>query len=396
MDPMLGTTVPADVSVCRVRTVPARLTRAIGLGSLAVRALPYLWHAGNRLLANGNRLRQTPFDLVYFSTTQFPVMILGPAWKRKFHVPYVVDFQDPWLSDYYERSGTAPPGGKVRHSLSRKLAANLEPRVMRDVSEVISVSPAYVKTLTERYPQLDPDQFTVLPFGAPKRDFEMLQSLGVMQQVFDRSDGKQHWVYVGAAGKIMAPALRLLFSAMQRLRDAAPAEWQKLRLHFVGTSYAPVGRAEKTVEPIAQEFGIAHLVEERTERVGYFEALQTLVAADGLLVIGSDSPAYTPSKIYPYVLARRPLLAVLHRDSPAAEMLRRCRAGHVVAFTREDGRSSGPLRSAVEALEQTRRDIESGNVPDVDWQEFSQYTAREMTRKQCEVFDRAVGDVVKR
>ncbi|NJM63821.1 MAG: hypothetical protein HC849_32625, partial [Oscillatoriales cyanobacterium RU_3_3] len=39
--------------------------------------------------------------LVFFSTTIFPVMLLGKRWWQKFGVPYVLDFQDPWRSDYH-------------------------------------------------------------------------------------------------------------------------------------------------------------------------------------------------------------------------------------------------------------------------------------------------------
>jgi len=382
VDSLLEETIPSEINVCRTGAVAHGFTRRIGLGNLALRSLPYLWRAGNRLLS------QEQFDLVFFSTTQFPVMILGPKWKRRFGVPYVVDFQDPWLDDYYERTGTSPPGGKVRHRLSGFLAKQLEPRVMRDTSQVLAVSPAYIETFRTRYPHLREDQFTALPFGAPERDFEFLATASVQQRVFDKTDGKRHLVYVGRAGPDMRSALGLLFSALAQSIRCRSDAWHNVRLHFIGTSYAPLGRAEKTVEPIAHEFGVGHLVEERTDRIGYFEALQALVEADGLLVIGSDSASYTPSKIYPYVLARRPLLAILHEKSPAAEILLRCRAGHLVPFP-EDG-SGAALQRAVDALKATWWDIESETAPDVDWQEFSQYTAREMTRKQCQVFDRAV------
>lgn len=408
LDPLLDATVPGGVEVHRVPTVPAAITRLAGLGNLAMRSLPYLWRAGNKLLRRaecgvrsgeseiGNpksEIENRRFDLVFFSTTQFPVMILGATWKRKFGVPYVVDFQDPWLDDYYKRTGITPPGGKARHTLSRTLAAQLEPRVMRNVSQVISVSPAYVEILHARYPQLRADQFTVLPFGAPERDFELLPKLQLKHSLFDAADGNQHWLYVGRAGNDMAAAFRLLFSTMAELRRTKPREWKDLRLHFVGTSYAPVGRAVKTVEPIVVECGIGDLVREQTARVPYFEALQALTEADALLVTGSDSPSYTASKLYPYMLANRPMLSVLHEQSPAVEILRRCNAGEVVTFhpARPEA-ARGQMSGALLALLQ--RTAEGGQKSEdsqqINRSEFNQYTAREMTRKMCAVFDRAV------
>ncbi|MFS6828152.1 hypothetical protein [Cyanobium sp. ATX-6F1] len=47
-------------------------------------------------------------------------------------------------------------------------------------------------------------------------------------------------------------------------------------------------------------------MEERTDRLPLSLTLASLRAADALLVIGSDDPAYTASKLIPYLLARRP------------------------------------------------------------------------------------------
>jgi glycosyl transferase family 4 len=380
-DPLLERTVPKDTEIVRTGALPTRLTRKIGLGSLALRALPYLWGAGNKLL------KRECFDLVYFSTTMFPVMILGPIWKKKFGLPYVVDFQDPWLDDYYERTKLCPPGGRLKHNFSRWIARWLEPKVMKDVSEVISVSPAYVVTLLERYPCLRREQFTVLPFGAPERDFEMLPSLGVIQTVFDRADGKQHWVYVGAAGPMMAVSLRLLFSALRTAREAEPKKWRDLQLHFVGTSYAPAGRGTKSAEPIAAEYGVADLVEERVERIPYFEALQTLTESDALLVIGSDSPGHSASKLYPYMLTQKPLLAIVHEQSPAVEILHGGGSTSIVTF--QPGLLGERVASQMQiALARLRQQSTDHTPLPIDRGEFEQHTAREMTRRQCVVFDR--------
>jgi hypothetical protein len=60
-------------------------------------------------------------------------MALGPRWKRQFGVPYVLDFQDPWLSDYYdEHPSVRPPGGRLKYGFSRWLAGRMEPAAVRE------------------------------------------------------------------------------------------------------------------------------------------------------------------------------------------------------------------------------------------------------------------------
>src|SRR4051812_41304416 len=207
-DILLEQVMPADLRITRTGALPVKQTRKIGLGSLGLRCLPYMLAAGSRIIA------REKIDLVFFSTTMFPVMALARSWLRRFGIPYVLDFQDPWLSDYYSRpNAPPPPGNRFKYGFAQTLARILEPYTMRKISHAISVSPAYPLTLMERYRWLREDQFTVLPFGAAEQDFERLPSLNVKQEIFNPGDGKRHLVYVGRGGGDMVKALRILFSA---------------------------------------------------------------------------------------------------------------------------------------------------------------------------------------
>src|SRR3954462_863729 len=95
-DPFLELSVPINIVVHRIAALPKKWTSKLGLGSIALRSLPFYQIEVNRIL------RHKPFDLIYFSTTQFPVCILGNYWKKKFNTPYVIDVQDPWHSEYYQ------------------------------------------------------------------------------------------------------------------------------------------------------------------------------------------------------------------------------------------------------------------------------------------------------
>jgi hypothetical protein len=187
----------------------------------------------------------------------------------------------------------------------------------------------------------------------------------------------------------MENGVRLLLSAFAKLRRHDPSKWENVQLHFIGTSYASSGRAEKTVEPLAAEYGLSDVVHERTDRVGYFEALRILCDSDGILVIGSDSPSYTPSKLYPCMMARRPMLSIMHEQSPAVPVLRACRAGIITTF-RPGVVEHESVSDMLSVLDRFRRDSERQVLPDIDWERFRPYTAREMTRRQCAVFDRAL------
>ena len=58
------------------------------------------------------------------------------------------------------------------------------------------------------------------------------------------------------------------------------------------------------------------------------------------MVFGSEEPAYTASKIYPYLLSGRPVLAVFHEKSPVVSLIRAVGGGVCVTFDEEDDRFS--------------------------------------------------------
>lgn len=136
VDELLLQSLPADIKIHKVKALDKKWTAKLGLGSLALRSIWFYRKKVNKLL------KQKHFDLVFFSTTQFPICILGSYWKRQFGVPYVIDMQDPWHSDYYlDKSKNQRP---KKYWFSYRLHRYLEPIAMKHVSGLISVSKAYI------------------------------------------------------------------------------------------------------------------------------------------------------------------------------------------------------------------------------------------------------------
>lgn len=318
---------PEDVPVHRVKALGLGWCRVPGLGTLGWRALPATRRAGDELL------RAKKFDLVYFSSTQWPVHLAGPHWKRRHGVPFAMDYQDPWVNDYYRRHPeVTPPGGRFRHAAADVLSRWSEPRVLRECSGYTAVSEAYPADLAKRYPWSARIPHKVMPFPGSARDFERVQTEGVQQSQFDPEDGKRHWVYVGRGGKDMETAARALFGGVAEYARENPHLRERVVMHFIGTSYAPAGQGAATIAPIAAEYGVSDMVRERPERIPYSETLRCLLDASAILALGSNDARYTASKIYPCLLARKPLLVVCHEQSGVVRLLQEVGGGVCVTF----------------------------------------------------------------
>ena len=198
---------------------------------------------------------------------------------------------------------------------------------------------------------------------------------GIRQTVFDPNDGLKHWVYVGRGGADMAVAVRALFAALASRKAESgkqKAEMEKLRLHFIGTSYAAAGHGVKSIEPLAAEYGLESIVCEHPDRIPYSGTLRCLLDADALIIPGSDDPGYTASKIYPYLLAEKPLLAVFHEQSSVVDLIRKVGGGTVISFATGEAPEAIAARIASEWL--TTGGPEHA-LP-LDQAAFAPYTAR--------------------
>ncbi len=376
-EPDLDATVPSGVPVWRTHAINPKWTRRLGLSDVGIRAWPYLYRAGSRLLATGR------FDLVYFSSTVFFTFPLGRVWKQRFRVPFVADLQDPWVTGYYEHKEKQdrPP----KYWLVSRLHAALERWTLPLASGLIAVSTAYTRDVTSRYRMASGFASRTIPFGGSLRDLDTAQASAPPPRPYDRSNGEIHGVYAGVLGPTMKRSCEIICRALRLGLDCDPALFGRVRLHFLGTDYA---NRKRTMMPIAEAIGVDEQVEEQPERLSYFEALRTLREADFLIVPGTDDPGYTASKIYPYILARKPLIAVFREESSVVDLLRRTRAGEAVRF------NSGSL--ATESAAALLRTWESllrklPYEPPLVWDEFAPFTARETTRAQCQLFDQALG-----
>jgi len=379
-DPLLADTVPPDVPVHRVRALPARWTRVAGLGNLAYRAWFQLHAAGARLLRDGK------FDLVYFSTTQFVATALGRRWQRRFGVPYVVDIQDPWRTDYYERPGAPPPPGGWKYRFARWQAARLEEKSWRGAAGFVSVSGDYLEQLGRRYAWFGAKPAALIPFGASEADFELVRAHRDLVPAYPREPGAVHLVSIGAVGPIMRTALEFLFAGVRNLQAAHPAAAARLRLHFIGTSYAPGAQAGFSVLPVAAACGVGALVREEPGRVGYFTAIKTMLAADALVILGSDDPAYNPSKIATCFLAGKPSLALTPAGSALDRMVRELDFATVASWPAPVG-----VATVTGFLHPLLTDHSSAQPSPRNWTAFAaSHNARARTRQQCALFDQAL------
>ena len=375
-DAEIGRLLPPGLAVSRSGALPARWTRPFGIGDLGIRAyLPM-----KRTLRAMCR-RERP-DLLFIPGPPWHTFRLGTAMRRELGIPYVLDYIDPWVD-----SKGADGRWWTKAYWFRRMALALEPEAVRGASHVIAVSDGTNDGVRERYPELPPSMFTGIPYGFEPSDFDLLHERPRPNTYWNAGDGNFHFAYVGAMLPKGYETLRALFTAVLRLRERAPALAARLRLHFFGTTYEP-NPTRGLVEPVAREMGLADVVSEHPARIPYLDALNVMCTADGILALGSSEVHYTASKIYPSILARRPLLAIYHAASSVCDVVRESRAGLLVTYD-----DAARAESRVDEIATAIARVYAGEDYDparVRWDSFAQYSAESMTRRLAAVFDDVV------
>jgi hypothetical protein len=318
---------PPNVSFHEVGSFCRKLFEAAGSHTHGWRTLLPIYRQGCRMLASRR------FDLVYFSTATFVYFALGRRWLKRFGVPYVLDFHDPWVNE--QKVFGRNLSGWIRR-VANSLSEGLERSAVVNAAGLVAVSPKYIAVLHRRYAKyspmwLAPGRNAVIHFGTLPSD--LVEASRLLPEAARTEHPEIAIHYVGAGGPIMARSLSVICRALASLRAGNSPLVSRVKIRLYGTTYGWKAGDPKFLENIAHAAGVAELVAEYPERVSYRRSLELLLQCDGALLLGVDDEGYMPSKLFGYALSGRPLLACLRRGSPGyAEFQRTPGLGHALWF----------------------------------------------------------------
>jgi glycosyltransferase involved in cell wall biosynthesis len=382
-DSDLEAMVPKDLRIVRAPAWSASWTRKLGIGDLGLRAFTGLRREASRLLSTEK------FDALFITIFPSYPALLGPMLKARFHVPFVMDYQDPWVSAWGNEVGGGKDGSvDLRSRVTRMAAFRLEPIAVRAADAVTAVSSGTYEMIRKRIPELNQIPCVAIPLGGDAADFAYLRRSQRPNQWFDRNDGNFHICYIGTLLPLGFETLRAVFRGLAMLRESAPQAYDRIRIHFFGTSNQTAGNPPRRVMPVAREFGVESRVTERALRVDYLDALNVHVEASAILLMGSTERHYTASKLYPALLSGRPLLAVFHAESSVAEIVRRVTApphAHQITYSEADPAENHAAEISV-ALQSL---VENPSAAQIDWtqSELEKFSARSLAGELAHVFD---------
>lgn len=302
-------------------------------------------------------------DLIFSSSPPYTCALLGRAVAHRLRKPWVFELRDPWTGFL-----SAP----VRHGISKALDRRLERNCVRQAARVVLAWRGIGRDLREKYPDLDESRFRLVENGFDPDDLA-----GVEPEPFDRFTV----VYTGSMYGVRNPDTFL--QAVARLLDSGRLKPEEFRVLFVGR----FGDEVKAMFRRPELLGVAEDLGHRP----HAESVRFTLGADLLLLVVDDvkgSEGIVPGKVFEYLGARRPVLA-LAPEGDVADLVRRTGAGVVLDRNDVDG-----IAAALMGWVEERRRAGRVRFPGSD-AEVDKLSRRGRTELLARVFDEVLAERVR-
>ncbi len=225
--------------------------------------------------------------------------LIGLALRRLSGLPWVADLRDPMIDAVH-------PSGRMK----RAAAAWVERQTLAHCTRAVCTTAGAARSYRERYPWLPPERLCVIENGYDEGNF----AAAVMPP--PRAPGGPLVLLHSGIVYALERDPTCLFEALAALRADGRAGPGTLQLVL----RAPAMEAH--LRGLIGRFGIADMVT-IAPALPYREALGEMLAADGLLLLqAANCNDQVPAKLYEYLRAGRPLLALTDAAGDTAATLR--------------------------------------------------------------------------
>lgn len=250
-------------------------------------------------------------DIRTVVTTSPPhsTQLIGLALKKHFpKIKWVADLRDPWTDIYYYKD--------LKHSfVSHAQNVRLEQKVLLKADKVLTVNESLKQLFLRKNTALSGAAFQVISNGFDAADFAGVTAI---------KNERFTIVYTGTADKNYD--FTSIIGAMERM--------------------PPGGFVFKVVGDFSPEIKNAFLQSsfgEQVQFLGYLphdEALKQTFSADLLLLVipkVSDNHLITTGKVFEYLAAKKPILAIGPAHNEAGKILSKTGSGQMFAYDHELG-----------------------------------------------------------
>jgi glycosyltransferase involved in cell wall biosynthesis len=339
-------------------------------------ALPDRW-ANWRFWAVRKALRLVRTERVDAIWTTFPIATahtIGRDVARRARIPWIAEFRDPmWQSDW-------PPEPAANVAWKK-----LETEIFTTADWVVFTAPSAVGMYTERFPQFGASKIVVIENGYDEETFQRAETVLRAKGAATATPGSAQRPITLLHSGIIYRSERdptQMFAAIAALKRKGSIGAESLRIVLRASG------SEGNYQGDLEKLDIADIV--RLEpAIDYVAALNEMLTVDGLLLLqAANCNAQIPAKLYEYLRARRPILALTDPTGDTARTLDAAGAGLIARLDSAAQIEAALLRFLDEIRTATAR------MPTA--QSVARYSREAQSGELASLLEKAVSGVARR
>jgi hypothetical protein len=249
-------------------------------------------------------IRELKPDVLWSTFPIATAHAIGHTLHKITGIPWVADFRDPMAQDGY------PPEPAVHRAFER-----IERKTVENCARAVFTTRGTLRLYAERYPDLPRERLVVIENGYDEAAFV---AAAISQPGEGATQAKRSGpVVLVHSGTVYVSERdpRPFFAALSDLRKSGQIGPQTLKVVLRATG------CDDYLRGILGPLRIDDIVMLEPP-LGYREALAEMLAADALLVLQAANCNYqVPAKLYEYLRARRPILALTDAAGDTARTL---------------------------------------------------------------------------
>tara|TARA_B100000809_G_scaffold252094_1_gene286411 strand:+ start:41225 stop:42502 length:1278 start_codon:yes stop_codon:yes gene_type:complete len=288
-------------------------------------------------------LNENSIDLIISSGPPHSLHMIGLELKKKTAIKWISDFRDPWTDiDYFHQLPLSKRAKKKHFSL--------EQEVLENSDAVVVVG----KTMQENY----------LPFNINT----VVLSNGYDCEVASDSvalDKKFSMTHIGLMNEDRNP--KILWQALQEISQEVDGFSKDLEIQLIGKIDSIVLNSIESKGLFSNTKQIAYVPHSEVQI--YQQKSQVLLLAVNKV---PSAKGIVTGKIFEYLVAKRPILAIGPEDGDLAEILEETKAGIIVGFE-----NLSKIKELIKELYQKYL----GNNLNVTSKNIEQYHRKEITKQ---------------
>ena len=302
-----------------------------------------------------NYLNENKVDVIVSNGPPHTTHMIGLALKKKFNIPWLADFRDPWTNiDFYDKLMLSKWADKKHH--------RLEDAVIKHADALVTVSPNWAKDFKEQ----SKHDFNVIYNGFDEKDFSDKEV---------ELDQKFSIVHIGSMNKDRNP--HNLWEVLGEICSEIEGFSKDLEIKMVGPTDIAIKNAL-----------IENNLSENINKIDYVphsEVVTYLLGAQLLLLPINDTPnslGVIPGKLFEYLAARRPIICIGPLKGDSCRIINETQAGYTFSFNNKSDLKSALISLYNEYTETGKVESSSNSI--------EKFTRRNLTGQMAELLNEIV------